>query len=303
MINIKKLLKGLKILGSTDQTASLDLEVDSSGNASITSTGTLTVNGNTIPTDFIQNGANVGGEKEVFKQKSGTDLQFRTLKAGANIALTQNANDVTIDASAAGEANTASNVGGEKEVFKQKVGVDLQFRTLKAGTNVTLTQNTNDVTINASASGSTTKMSVVAFNTASFGIPNNAVTKVIFNIVDFDPNSMYNATTGEFTIPSGTVGTVAGVIGGKISLDSNAITNEYITYMRIFKNGTFYKDANWNYSDVSQNPNNVQADGTIAFVGVANDVFDVRFFQKRNSGTSFDLNTDPRYTHAYFIIY
>jgi len=46
-----------------------------------------------------------------------------------------------------GEVNTASNVGGEKEVFKQKTGTDLEFRTLKEGDNVTITQNTDDLEI------------------------------------------------------------------------------------------------------------------------------------------------------------
>ena len=39
------------------------------------------------------------------------------------------------DAGGAGETNTASNIGSEVEIFKQKTDVDLEFRTLKANSN------------------------------------------------------------------------------------------------------------------------------------------------------------------------
>lgn len=52
----------------------------------------------------------------------------------------------------AGEINTASNLGdGVGQVFKDKDGVDLRFKTIKAGANIIVTNNENDVIISATS--------------------------------------------------------------------------------------------------------------------------------------------------------
>lgn len=50
-----------------------------------------------------------------------------------------------------GEVNTGSNLGGGAQVFKSKVGVDLQHRTLTQGSGITLTQSANEIEIAATA--------------------------------------------------------------------------------------------------------------------------------------------------------
>jgi len=124
-------------------------------------------------TGEINTGSNVGAGDGVFKQKTGVDLEFKTLIGGTNTTITNNANDLTIDVTGTGEVNTASNVGTGDGVFKQKTGVDLEMKTLIGGTNVTIVNNANDLTISATGTGNYFKDSVVItsnsnnFNTAT----------------------------------------------------------------------------------------------------------------------------------------
>ena len=76
-----------------------------------------------------------------------------SVNAGTGISVDTTTGDVTVTNSAPGEYNTASNVGAGEGVFKLKVGSDLEFKTLTAGSNITLTGSADEIEISASGGG------------------------------------------------------------------------------------------------------------------------------------------------------
>jgi hypothetical protein len=75
---------------------------------------------------------------------------------------------VTTPPSTLGEVNTASNVGTGDGVFKQKTGVDLEFKSFTAGTNITLTPSDNEIQINAAGGGESNTASNVGTGAGVF---------------------------------------------------------------------------------------------------------------------------------------
>lgn len=79
-----------------------------------------------------------------------------TAPANGELLEYNGSNWVNAAVGSAGEANTASNVGGKVgEVFKTKTGVDLVFRTLDAGPGVTIGQFADYITIGATGTPAT----------------------------------------------------------------------------------------------------------------------------------------------------
>ena len=116
-----------------------------------------------------------------------------------------------------GEANTASNIGGEKEVWKDKVGVDLRFRTLKEGANITITQNANDLTIAASGGGGGDNISV------------NGAAATDADLDDADPAAPTDAVNVKWQINTGATPDSISAY-----LDVNTVTNKILADMAGF---------------------------------------------------------------------
>jgi hypothetical protein len=88
---------------------------------------------------------------------SNMDLPAEVTASG-NMQVSGNLNVVGVltagGISGSGESNTASNVGGAAGVFKQKAGVDLEFKTL-VGSGITINSKTSTIELTASGGGST----------------------------------------------------------------------------------------------------------------------------------------------------
>jgi len=102
-------------------------------------------------TGEINTGSNLGAGQGVFKDKLGADMRFKSVVAGSGISVTADADEIFIAATGTGTGDITggTSTGTGNAVFRDKSGANLRFRSLTAGTNVTLTQNADDIVVNA----------------------------------------------------------------------------------------------------------------------------------------------------------
>ncbi|SVE51211.1 uncharacterized protein METZ01_LOCUS504065, partial [marine metagenome] len=97
------------------------------------------------------------GREGVFASKVSLDLQFKSLVAGSGISLSSDASEITVTNSSTniGDITGASNTGSGSGVWKDKSGNTLRFKSLVGGTNITLTEAADTVSIAASTNATT----------------------------------------------------------------------------------------------------------------------------------------------------
>ena len=101
---------------------------------------------------------NLGGGTELGLPKAGVDLPLRTFEDTATVTWAVNGNVIRATAvgGGGGEANTQTNQGGAVALGLPKAGVDLPLKTIIAGTNTTITEQAQTITINVPTIGATT---------------------------------------------------------------------------------------------------------------------------------------------------
>ena len=134
--------------------------------------------------------------------------QVDSIVAGTNIDSIDNsdpANPVINAAAGAGETNTGSNLGaGEGSVFKTKNGVDFEHRTLKAGTNITITEDANEILIVAAGAAAATFSGALVTNTGSQTV-NSTTSPLTWDAESYDEGGWHDTGTNptRLTVPAG----------------------------------------------------------------------------------------------------
>jgi len=153
----------------------------------------LVVKGEPCEYNNVVNGA---GTKPSYVYKDTTEdpcsVNLRSISASGNY-ITVSTNNNEIEISTGAEPNRAANVGEGAEIFRDKVGALLNFRSLVAGGNVTITEN-GDVIQISSSGGDAGVTSIIA----GAGISVNRSTGDVTVTATTAPPTLYAAGLTQF---------------------------------------------------------------------------------------------------------
>jgi hypothetical protein len=136
--------------------------------------------------------------------KVGTDTAIKNIKSGSNITITDSGTELTISGSATGEVNTISNVGTGAKIAQTKVSSNIPLRTLKQGTNVTIIEGTDEITIHATSTGEVNTISNVGTGIGIAQTKNGANTPLKTLVAG--ANVTLSSSTNEITINASSSG-------------------------------------------------------------------------------------------------
>lgn len=99
--------------------------------------------------------SNIGTGSGLGYSVASGDLKLKTIKAGVGIVITEDTDDIRLDAVGEGGIQTFANVGtGEGKVFKDITdSINVNLKTILAGDNIAVTNNVSDIKIDVTGLG------------------------------------------------------------------------------------------------------------------------------------------------------
>lgn len=114
--------------------------------------------------------SNLGTGTGIFQGKTGDLLSFKSIRGGSNVTISEADNTLYINATGGGSGSASgSNLGTGTGIYSNATGSTLNFRSLVAGRNVSITSDTNAITI----AGVDTIKSIVEFGAIGDGVTDN----------------------------------------------------------------------------------------------------------------------------------
>lgn len=195
-----------------------------------------------IVNSFDENGTNLGTSgATIFRGENNHIWNFARIYNGDNVLVTENSTGVIISAAGSvGEANTGANVGtGTGQIFRDKTGVTLNFKTIKEGNNISITNNVDDITISSiSGNSSLNDLTDVTLSNVAYGhilqFTNTEWQNKLFKANTItcsgsDKLSAFDNQTGVFSCSSDQSGS-----GGPTVLNSDVTCSLTTSYCTVF---------------------------------------------------------------------
>jgi hypothetical protein len=190
----------------------------------------------------VENGDNLGGGNEVFKNKSGTTLNFRTLSGGSNTTLTTIGDTIRIDVSIPPDTNTFVTGGTYNE------SNDTITLTRNDAVTITITGVTDYFTTGGTYNLTTQNIDFVGnsaettFSVDLSALVNNVTGDTFLTAFTYDNANTFTIVRNDNQTFKATINSVTGLtINGDLNVTGT--TNLDVVNGNIFSGGTYYGDG------------------------------------------------------------
>lgn len=249
----------------------------------------IVIGSNMDLTGAITSLVNVDGggsyDARVFKSTASGVASIRTIKAGSNVTISEGTDVITISASGGSASNYINDGDGVGKVYKSTSGTDVHLRSIKAGSNISIAQDTNNIVISATGGGSGGGGTATGFNTFSAGTSYTAGEVVLRN----NQILMANTTISAGPFNAAQWDTLGGGSGYKTLTIPTAPISDAVTPVNGFSNFIPTYDYPALFTDSEPNVRTLNS-GQFCWIGGINDLYQSRL--KTNDSYYFEISID-----------